>query len=84
MMLQGALEARDKVGLKLNLPETALDAVLELLPSLRRPTVAKLTEEGWLALETIICEKVARQLIPDLKNLGAEGIIEYPLNKIVS
>ena len=84
MMLKGALEARDKVGLKLNLPEASLDAVLERLPSLRRPTVAKLTEEGWLALETIICEKVARNLIPDLKELGAEGIIEYPLNKIVS
>ncbi len=84
MMLKGALEARDKVGLKLNLPESALDAVLERLPSLRRPTVAKLTEEGWLALETVICEKVARNLIPDLKDLGAEGIIEYPLNKIVS
>jgi ATP phosphoribosyltransferase len=84
MMLKGALEARDKVGLKLNLPEASLDAVLERLPSLRRPTVSKLTENGWLALETIICEKVARHIIPDLKELGAEGIIEYPLNKIVS
>ena len=84
LMLQGALAARDKVGLKLNLPESALEAVLERLPSLRRPTVAKLTEEGWLALETIIDEKVARHIIPDLKDLGAEGIIEYPLNKIVS
>ncbi len=84
MMLKGALEARDKVGLKLNLPEASLDAILERLPSLRRPTIAKLTEEGWLALETVICEKVARNLIPDLKDLGAEGIIEYPLNKIVS
>jgi ATP phosphoribosyltransferase len=84
LMLQGALEARDKVGLKLNLPESSLDGVLERLPSLRRPTVAKLTEEGWLALETIIDEKVARSLIPDLKELGAQGIIEYPLNKIVS
>jgi ATP phosphoribosyltransferase len=83
MMLKGALEARDKVGLKLNLPEASLDAVLACLPSLRRPTISKLTEEGWLALETIICEKVARNLIPDLKELGAEGIIEYPLNKIV-
>ena len=84
MMLKGALEARDKVGLKLNLPESSLHAILERLPSLRRPTVAKLTEEGWLALETVICEKISRNLIPDLKNLGAEGIIEYPLNKIVS
>lgn len=83
LMLKGALEARDKVGLKLNLPESSLEAVLGRLPSLRRPTVAKLTEEGWLALETIIDEKVARSLIPDLKEMGAQGIIEYPLNKIV-
>src|SRR6056300_492353 len=82
MMLKGALEARDKVGLKLNLPEASLEAILERLPSLRRPTVSKLAEDGWLAIETIICEKVARHLIPDLKELGAEGIIEYPLNKI--
>ena len=83
MMLQGALEARDKVGLKLNLPKEKLEEVLETLPSLRRPTVANLAEEGWVAIETIIEEKVARALIPDLKALGAEGIIEYPLNKIV-
>ncbi len=83
MMLKGALEARDKVGLKLNLPENELEAALSLLPSLRRPTVSKLAEEGWLALETIIEESVSRKIIPDLKELGAEGIIEYPLNKIV-
>lgn len=83
MMLQGALEARDKVGLKLNLPKEKLEEVLQTLPSLRRPTVANLAEEGWVAIETIIEEKVARALIPDLKALGAEGIIEYPLNKIV-
>jgi len=83
MMLKGALEARDKVGLKLNLPEASLEAVLEKLPSMRRPTIAKLAEEGWVALETIIEESVSRKIIPDLKALGAEGIIEYPLNKIV-
>ena len=83
MMLQGALEARDKVGLKLNLPKERLEEVLEKLPSLRRPTVANLAEDGWVAIETIIHEQVARRLIPDLKALGAEGIIEYPLNKIV-
>ena len=53
------------------------------MPSLRRPTVSKLADEEWVAVETIICESVARSLIPDLKELGAEGIIEYPLNKIV-
>jgi ATP phosphoribosyltransferase len=83
MMIKGALEARDKVGLKANLPEANLDAVLEKLPSLRRPTVSRLAEEGWVAIETIICESIARSIIPDLKELGAEGIIEYPLNKIV-
>ena len=83
MMIKGALEARDKVGLKLNLPVSALAAVLEKMPSLRRPTVSKLADEEWVAVETIICESVARSLIPDLKELGAEGIIEYPLNKIV-
>lgn len=83
MMIKGALEARDKVGLKLNLPAASLEAVLEKMPSLRRPTVSRLADEDWLAVETIICESVARSLIPDLKELGAEGIIEYPLNKIV-
>lgn len=83
MMLKGALEARDKVGLKLNLPAENLDSVLEKLPSLRRPTVSKLADENWVAIETIIEDSVARHLIPDLKELGAEGIIEYPLNKIV-
>lgn len=83
LMLKGALAARDKVGLKLNLPEKALPDVLESLPSLRRPTVSPLAEEGWVAVETIIDETAARHLIPDLKALGAEGIIEYPLNKIV-
>ncbi|NNC89969.1 MAG: ATP phosphoribosyltransferase [Akkermansiaceae bacterium] len=83
LMLEGAMRARDKVGLKLNLPEKALNEVLERLPSLRRPTVSPLAEDGWVAVETIIDEAVARHLIPDLKDLGAEGIIEYPLNKIV-
>ncbi|MGC6580780.1 MAG: ATP phosphoribosyltransferase [Akkermansiaceae bacterium] len=83
MMIKGALEARDKVGLKLNLPADKLDTVLEKLPSLRRPTISRLADENWVAIETIICENVARSIIPDLKELGAEGIIEYPLNKIV-
>lgn len=83
MMLKGALYARDKVGLKMNLPENSLSEVLERLPSMRRPTVSPLADGGWVAVETIIEESVARHLIPDLKDLGAEGIIEYPLNKIV-
>ena len=83
LMIQAALAARDKVGLKLNLPEANLPKVLERLPSLRRPTVSSLTEEGWVALEIIIEENKVRHLIPDLKELGAEGLIEYPLNKLV-
>ncbi len=83
LMLKAALEARDKVGLKMNLPEINLPKVLEALPSLRRPTISQLAEEGWVAVETVIEESIARQIIPTLKDLGAEGIIEYPLNKLV-
>ncbi len=83
MMLKGALEARDKVGLKLNLPEANIETLVEKLPSLRRPTVSPLTEKGWVAIETVIDEAVAREIIPQLKALGAEGIIEYPLNKLI-
>ena len=82
-MLKAALEARGKVGLKMNLPEKSLQDVIELLPSLRRPTVSQLSEKNWVAVETVIEESVARHIIPDLKQLGAEGIIEYPLSKIV-
>ena len=57
--------------------------MLKALPSLRRPTISKLAEPGWVAVETIIDEKVVREIIPQLKSLGAEGIIEYPLNKVV-
>ena len=83
LMLKAALEARDKVGLKMNLPEKSLQNVLEALPSLRRPTISQLAEEGWVAVETVIEESIARKIIPTLKDLGAEGIIEYPLNKLV-
>ncbi len=83
MLLQGALEAESKVGLKMNLPQASLEAVVKELPSLRNPTISQLNAEGWVALETVIDEKVARQIIPQLKELGAEGIVEYPLNKVV-
>lgn len=84
LMLKASLDARDKVGLKMNLPSSQLDPVLERLPSLRRATVSQLAEEGWVAVEVVIEEKVVRHIIPELKALGAEGIIEYPLNKLVS
>ncbi|MEY5025557.1 MAG: hypothetical protein RLZZ244_1085 [Verrucomicrobiota bacterium] len=83
LLLQGAYAARDKVGLKMNLPETKLEALLESLPSLRNPTVAHLAQKGWIAVETVIDERVVREIIPQLKELGAEGIIEFPLNKVV-
>ncbi len=83
LLLKGALNARDKVGLKMNLQESKLNELLQKLPALRNPTVAPLAQTGWVAIETVIDEKVVREIIPDLKELGAEGIIEYPLNKVV-
>ena len=83
LLLKAALGARGKVGLKMNLPQSCLAELLGKLPSLRRPTVSQLAEEGWVAVETVIDEIVVRDIIPDLKRLGAEGIIEYPLNKLV-
>lgn len=83
MLLRGALEAEMKVGLKMNLPKAALEALIADLPALRNPTVSPLTNPEWVALETIIDEQVVREIIPRLKTLGAEGIVEYPLNKIV-
>lgn len=83
MLLKAALNARDLVGLKMNLPEGNLKNLLEALPSLRNPTVSPLAQSGWAAIETVIEAKIAREIIPRLKALGAEGIIEYPLNKVV-
>ena len=83
MLLKGALEAGSKVGLKLNLPKASLDAVVKALPSLRNPTVSPLTNSEWVAIETIVDESVVREFIPRLKELGAEGIVEDPLNKVV-
>jgi len=83
LMLTGALQAGGKVGLKLNAKKANLDELLKSLPALRNPTIAPLASPDWVALETIIDESVAREIIPQLKALGAEGIIEYPLNKVV-
>ncbi len=84
LLLEAALLARDMVGLKLNLPENKLQKLIETLPSLRQPTVSHLTQDGWVAVETVISEKTVRDIIPELKELGAEGIIEYTLNKVVN
>ncbi len=83
MLLQAALEANSKVGLKLNIERAKLDTVLEELPALRNPTVNRLADENWVAIDTILDEKVVREIIPALKAHGAEGIVEYPLNKVV-
>jgi ATP phosphoribosyltransferase len=83
LLLKGALEARDKVGLKLNVKRENLDKVLSMLPALKKPTISTLTLKDWYALEVIIEEKEVRRLIPLLKEKGAQGIIEYPLNKLI-
>jgi len=83
LLVQGAIVAREKVCLKLNVAKENLEAVSALVPALRRPTVSPLSEEGWFALETIVDESVVRDIIPVLKRAGAEGIIELPLNKII-
>jgi ATP phosphoribosyltransferase len=83
LLLKGALEAEAKVGLKMNIAESNLRRLLTTLPSLRNPTISNLSQSGWVAVETIIDEHVVRDLIPRLKAAGAEGIIEYPLNKVV-
>ena len=83
MLLKGALDAEAKVGLKLNIAEKNLAKLLATLPALRNPTVSNLSQKGWVAVETIIDEHIVREIIPQLKAAGAEGIIEYPLNKVV-
>jgi len=83
LMLQGALNADRLVGLKMNVHESCLDAVLQVLPALRKPTLSPLSDKGWYAVETIIDESVVRDLIPRLRRAGAEGLVEYPLNKVI-
>ena len=83
LLLKGALEAEAKVGLKMNIAQKNLAKLLKSLPALRNPTISNLSQNGWVAVETIIDEHVVRELIPQLKAAGAEGIIEYPLNKVV-
>jgi ATP phosphoribosyltransferase len=83
MLLKGALLAEGKVGLKMNLAKEDMDKVLTILDSLKNPTISQLSDPEWIALETIIDEKVVRDLIPQLKRAGAQGIVEYPLNKVI-
>ena len=83
VLLQGAIAAEAKVGLKMNVRKNDLRRVISILPALKKPTVSALSEDGWCAIETIIDEKVVRVIVPQLKRAGAEGIIEYPLNKVI-
>jgi ATP phosphoribosyltransferase len=83
LLLEGAITAMGKVGLMMNVPRSSLDAVLAVLPALKTPTVSQLADDAWLALNTILDESTVRTIIPRLKEAGATGIVEYPLNKIV-
>jgi ATP phosphoribosyltransferase len=83
LMLQGAIDATTKVGLMLNVRREHLDAVLKVLPALKNPTISTLSDPEWVAVNTIIEEAVVRQILPKLKAANAQGIVEYPLNKIV-
>ncbi|MBI4553171.1 MAG: ATP phosphoribosyltransferase [Candidatus Latescibacteria bacterium] len=83
MLLQGAILADGMVGLKMNVSRNDLDQVLGLLPALKRPTISGLADEQWVAIEVIIDESAVRELIPALKRAGAQGLVEYPLNKVI-
>ena len=83
LMLQGAMNAEGKVGLMMNVRTTDLPAVLKLLPALQTPTVSSLSDSQWVAVNTILDESIVRQIVPPLKQAGARGIVEYPLNKII-
>ncbi|MGE5611776.1 MAG: ATP phosphoribosyltransferase [Bacillota bacterium] len=83
MLLKGAIDARAKIGLKMNVPENKLSEVVGFLPAEKSPTVSRLADEAWVAVEVILEEKQERELIPRLKRAGATGIITYPLNKVI-
>lgn len=83
ILLKGALAAEGMVGLKMNLEEKNLSKIMAVIPALKKPTISQLTLPGWMAIEVILEEKQVKKIIPDLKRAGAEGIIEYPLNKLI-
>ena len=83
LLLQGAIRAADRVGLMMNVPKGHLDAILDLLPALGTPTISTLADEAWVAINTVIAESVVTELLPRLRETGARGIVEYPLNKII-
>jgi len=83
LLLKGAMAARSKVGLKMNVAKKDLDGVIKILPALKKPTISNLSSDGWYDVETIIDEKIVREIVPELKKAGASGIVEYPLNKVI-
>ena len=83
MMVQAALQSEGKVGLKMNVPKEKLDALMQHMPAMKRPTISHLYGEDWVAVEIVVEENVVRRLIPSLKRAGAQDIIEYPLNKVI-
>ncbi len=83
LLLRGAIAAEGKVGLKMNIRKSDLPKIIGIIPALRKPTVSPLYDDEWVAIETIIDERIVRIIVPELKRSGAEGIIEYPLNKVV-
>ncbi len=83
LLLKGALLGKKMVGLKMNVPEACLDTIVALLPSLNAPTVSPLYQKSWFSIETVVNSNIVRRLIPELLKNGAEGIIEYPLNKVI-
>ena len=83
MMLQGAMAANGKVGLMLNAPKDKLEEIVKIFPSGKKPTVSELNDPKWIAINVILEEKLVRDCVPDLKKVGAEDIVEYPLNKII-
>ena len=83
LLLNGAIEAEGKVGLMMNVKKDDLDKVLNILPALQKPTIAELSDKNWVDINTILDEKVVRDIIPKLKKAGAQGIVEYPLNKVI-
>jgi len=83
MLLRGALAAEEKVGLKMNVPESSLKRVMSLLSAMHSPTISPLSDKGWYALEVVIDERIVRDLVPKLKMIGASGIVEYQLNKVI-
>jgi ATP phosphoribosyltransferase len=84
LLLKGALAAQEKVGLKMNVPRKKLEQVMKVLPALNSPTIAEMYDKNWVDVDTVVDEKIVREIVPKLKDAGAEGIVEYPLNKVIS